>query len=95
MEFRPTNNDVNDALKLRILTDDMFILKCLEEVGLKTEGLSNSAKRMIIDDFRKVSYPMIKLPNYDSTDTFSRFVNADGNYQRKSKWLWRTCTCAR
>lgn len=81
MEFKPSNNDVIDALKLRIMTDDDYVLDCLSEVGLNTSMLSRHAIEMILEDFRRKIEVRLKSDNHDATDTFKPFVNSKGNYQ--------------
>ena len=87
MEFKPNKNDVLDAFKLRILTDDNYVLECLQKVGLDISKLSRSAVKIILKDFRRFFEPLIRTDDYDVTDTFKNFVNAHGNYSRTVNYL--------
>ena len=87
MEFRPSNRDVLDAFKLRIMSDDQYVIDCLVKSGLSSDILGDEyyhARKRILKDFRSNYTPLMKTEDYDVTDTFKSFVDENGRYHRKS-----------
>ena len=78
MESKPTSNESTIDYN-RLLTDDEYVFKCLTKAGLKDSELSEAAKEMILEDFRKdIKRKGNKL---DHSNVLKTYVNSKGNYQ--------------
>ena len=81
MESKPTSSESTIDYN-RLLTDDEYVFKCLTKAGLKDSELSEAAKEMILEDFRKdIKRKGNKLDHSNVNDVLKPYVNSKGNYQ--------------
>ena len=81
MESKPTSSESTIDYN-RLLTDDEYVFKCLTKAELKDSELSEAAKEMILEDFRKdIKSKGNKLDHSNVNDVLKPYVNSKGNYQ--------------